>query len=129
LTASGRYTLQSDTPDALAQKPQIEANFAISRGEFTNIDLLRATQSSGSSWFGGGRTAFEEVRGSLKTGDGQSSYRAQVASGPLSANGTFTINAAGQLNGRANTELNRNGEITRTALKVGGTSREPLLGH
>jgi hypothetical protein len=130
LTASGRFALQSPTADGLMMKPRVEASFSLARGELTNLDLVRATQSSGSSSFGGGRTSFEEAKGTLKIADGQYDYRLQLSSGPLNANGAFAVNPAGQLSGRITTELAaRSAEVTRTALKVVGTFKEPQLAH
>ncbi|MGZ5136433.1 MAG: hypothetical protein ACXWCY_00875 [Burkholderiales bacterium] len=130
LTASGRYALQSQTADGLMTKPRVEASFSLARGELTNLDLVRATQSSGSSSFGGGRTSFEEAKGTLKIAEGQYDYRLQLSSGPLNANGAFAVNPAGQLSGRITTELAaRSAEVTRTALKVVGTFKEPQLAH
>jgi hypothetical protein len=130
LTASGRYALQSQTADGLMTKPRVEATFSLVRGELTNLDLVRATQSSGSSSFGGGRTSFEEAKGTLKISEGQYDYRLQLSSGPLNANGAFAVNPGGQLSGRITTELAaRSAEVTRTALKVVGTFKEPQLAH
>jgi hypothetical protein len=130
LAASGRFALQSTSADGLMRKPMVEANFSLGRGELTNIDLLRATQSSGSNSFGGGRTTFEEVKGTVKVADGQSNYRLQLSSGPLAANGFFAVDPAGQLSGRVTTEFAiPNSEVTRTALKIGGTFKEPQLTH
>ena len=90
-------------------------------------DLVRATQASGGSSFAGGRTSFEEVKGSLRIADGQYNYRLQLSSGPLNANGHFAVNATGQLTGRVSTEFARSAEVTRAALKVGGTFKAPQL--
>ncbi|HEY0336160.1 MAG TPA: hypothetical protein VGC70_02385, partial [Burkholderiales bacterium] len=128
LTASGRYTFQSQTADTLMAKPVVEATFSLSRGEITNIDLLRATQSSGSHSFSGGRTMFEEVKGSLQIAGGQYSYRLQLTSGPLNASGNLAVAPSGQLSGRVNAVLAAHGaEVARTALNVGGTVKEPQL--
>jgi hypothetical protein len=128
LTASGRYTFQSQTADTLMAKPVVEATFSLSRGEITNIDLLRATQSSGSNSFSGGRTMFEEVKGSLQIAGGQYSYRLQLISGPLNASGNLAVAPSGQLSGRVNAILAAHGaEVARTALNVGGTVKEPQL--
>jgi hypothetical protein len=128
LTASGRYTFQSQTADTLMAKPVVEATFSLARGEITNIDLLRATQSSGSNSFSGGRTMFEEVKGSLQIAGGQYSYRLQLISGPLNASGNLAVAPSGQLSGRVNAILAAHGaEVARTALNVGGTVKEPQL--
>ena len=128
LTASGRYTFQSQTADTLMARPVVEATFSLARGELTNIDLLRATQSSGSNAFSGGRTMFEEVKGSLQIAGGQYSYRLQLTSGPLNASGNLAVAASGQLSGRVTSVLTAHGaEVARTALNVGGTVKEPQL--
>jgi hypothetical protein len=128
LTASGHYTFQSPAADTLMARPVVEATFSLARGELPNIDLLRATQSSGSNSFSGGRTMFEEVKGSLQIAGGQYSYRLQLSSGPLNASGNLAVAPSGQLSGRVTAVLTAHGaEVARTALNVGGTVKEPQL--
>jgi hypothetical protein len=130
LTASGRYTIQAPDAERLFAAPTIDATFALARGELMNIDLARATQSSGSNSFSGGRTLFDELKGSLQVTGGNYTYRQlQLSSGPLNANGYFAITPDGVLTGRINAEVAARDAVTRTALVVAGTAKEPQLGH
>ena len=108
--------------------PLVEATFSVSRGEFTNIDLVRATQSAGST-FSGGRTGFDELAGSLQVAGNTYSYRQlRLASGPLNATGYLAITPSGQLSGRINVQVAPSGAAaTRAALNVGGSVKEPQI--
>jgi hypothetical protein len=131
LTVSGRYALQAQSIDALLAKPIVEATFSLARGELTNIDLVRATQGSGSSTYSGARTTFDVLTGSLQLAAGQHAYRQlQLSSAPLNAQGSVAVTPGGQLSGRVNTEVIAAGAVaTRTALTVRGTVKEPQLAN
>lgn len=129
LSANARYAMQADSATGILGKPLIEGTFAVTRGEVANIDLLRAVQSSGSTPVRGGRTTFDELKGSLQIAGAQYSYRnLQLSSGPLEATGYVDVAPGGQLSGRVNAELNARGSvIARSPLTFSGTLKDPRL--
>ena len=126
--ASGRYAVQAANAEALMSNPLVESTFSVSKGELTNIDLVRAAQSAGST-FSGGRTGFDELTGSLQVAGGNYSYRQlRLASGPLNATGYLAVTAAGQLSGRVDVQVAPSGAAaTRASLNIGGSAKEPQI--
>ncbi|HYH42270.1 MAG TPA: AsmA-like C-terminal region-containing protein, partial [Burkholderiales bacterium] len=124
--ATGRYSMQAPTWTALAANPQVGASFVVTRGELTNLDIMRAIQSPALGALRGGRTGFEELSGTLQIGAGNYLFRQlQLTSGPLNASGTLDVAPGGQLNGRFVAELKARG--ARATLLLGGTVQDPQL--
>lgn len=129
LKATGRYSTQGESAAAALANLQTDAGFTVTRGELTNIDLVRGIQSPGTAAFRGGRTGFDELSGTLTVSGSRYVYRqVQLASGPLNASAALDIAPAGELNGRLNAELAARGTIiARQALTIGGTVKDPQL--
>lgn len=129
LSSTGRYTLQSNELETLFSVPQVEATFDIARGELKAIDLVRTIQASSGTAFRGGRTPFDELSGTLRTGGGRYSYR-QLAlnSGPLNASGAIDVGPAGELSGSLAAEVGAKGRIVaRTTVTLSGTLKDPVI--
>lgn len=129
LKANGRYAMQAPSAKDLLATVQIEGTFSATRGELTNIDLLRGIQSTASSAFRGGRTPFDELTGSLRIAGGHYNYRqVQLVSGPLNAAGTVEVAPGGALSGRLTAVVApRAGVVARSSFVVSGTVKEPIL--
>jgi hypothetical protein len=126
LKAAGRFSMQSPRWTTLTANPQLEAQFAATRGELTNIDLVRAIQSPLAGAIRGGRTAFEELTGVFQIGGGRYIFRQlHLASGPLTAGGALDVGSASQVNGRITAELTGRG--ARSTLLIGGTVADPRV--
>lgn len=128
LSASARYAMQADSATGILGKPMVEGTFEVTRGEVANIDLLRAVQASGGTGRGG-RTSFDELKGSVQIAASQYSYRnLHLSSGPLDATGHVEVAPAGQLSGRISAELNSRGSVVaRSTLTLTGTLKDPRL--
>lgn len=126
LKASGRYTLRHG---AGGTELQMQAAFQAARGELANLDLVRGMQAPGSAAFRGGRTGFDELAGTVELAAGRYAWRqVRLVSGPLNATATLDVSTTGELNGRMATELApRGGPVTRQALTIGGTLKDPQL--
>jgi hypothetical protein len=129
LNTTGRFTMQAPEWGQLPNNPQVEAQFSISRGELTNVDLLRALQSRSGASIRGGRTSFEKLNGVMRASEGHYSYRElQLVSGPLHATGLIDVAANGELSGRISTELGSKGNVVaRSALVLTGTVQDPQV--
>jgi hypothetical protein len=77
----------------------------------------------------GGRTAFDELSGSLQVNGKQLNYRQlQLSSGPLEARGNVHVSPARQLSGRVDAEFTARGSlVARSTFRVTGTVKEPQL--
>jgi hypothetical protein len=128
LGAAGRYAMQADSASGLMEKALLEGTFAVTRGELTGIDLVRAVQTGGSS-LNGGRTTFDELKGSVQLSGGQYSYRnLQLSSGPLDGAGYVDVAPGGQLSGRVNARLSsRSAVVAQGTYTVSGTVKDPKL--
>jgi hypothetical protein len=105
---------------------QGEASFAVTRGELTNIDIVRAIQSPAAGALRGGRTAFEELTGVVQLAGERYTYRSlQLASGPLNASAAVDVGSGDQLSGRIVAELSGRG--SRSTFVLGGTVQDPQL--
>lgn len=130
LRANGRFSMQGADWSTVRANPQVESSFAISRGELTNIDLVRAIQSAAPGAIRGGRTAFEELSGVMHiSGERVAFRRLQMSSGALNASGTVDIGAGSQLNGRFSAQLSSGAGsvVARSSLGVTGTVADPSL--
>jgi hypothetical protein len=122
--------MQGEDWSTVRANPQLESAFAISRGELTNIDLVRAIQSAAPGAIRGGRTAFEELSGVMQMSGERVAFRQlQLSSGALNASGTVDVGANSQLNGRFNAQLASGGGnvVARSSLGVSGTVADPNL--
>jgi hypothetical protein len=128
LSANARYAMQADAATGVPGKSMVEGTFAITRGEFSNIDLVRALQSQGNALHGG-RTAFEELTGSVQiTGDQYSYRQLQLSSGPLNAKGHVDVARNGQLSGRVDADMEARGSVLgRSSFRLSGTVKDPQL--
>ncbi|MDB5903438.1 MAG: hypothetical protein JWM26_2316 [Betaproteobacteria bacterium] len=128
LNAKARYAMQADSASGLMEKPLLEGTFAVTRGELTGIDLVRAVQTGGGA-LNGGRTAFDELKGSVQLNGGRYSYRdLRLSSGPLEATGYVDVAPGGQLSGRVNAALSsRSAVMARGTYTVAGTVKDPKL--
>jgi hypothetical protein len=128
LGMKARYAMQADSASGLMEKPLLEGTFGIVRGELTGIDLVRAVQTGGGA-LNGGRTAFDELKGSVQVNGGRYSYRdVQLSSGPLEATGSVDVTPGGQLSGRVNAVLSsRAAVMARGAYTIAGTVKDPKL--
>jgi uncharacterized protein involved in outer membrane biogenesis len=130
LKANGRFSMQGTDWSAVRANPQVETSFSISRGELTNIDLVRAIQSAAPGAIRGGRTAFEDLSGVMQLGGGRVALRQlQLTSGALNENGTIDVGSQGQLSGRFSAQLagSGGGVVARSSLGVIGTVADPNL--
>jgi hypothetical protein len=128
LTAKARYAMQADSASGLMEKTVLGGTFAVTRGELTGIDLVRAVQTGGAA-LNGGRTAFDELKGSVQLNGGRYSYRdLRLSSGPLDATGHVDVAPGGQLSGRVNAALSSgSGVMARGTYTVAGTVKDPKL--
>jgi hypothetical protein len=118
--------MQSPRWTTLTANSQLDAQFAATRGELTNIDLVRAIQSPLAGAIRGGRTAFEELTGVFHTAGGHYSFRQlHLASGPLTAGGALDVGSGSQVNGRITAELTGRG--ARSTFLIGGTVADPRV--
>jgi hypothetical protein len=130
LKATGRFSMQGADWSSVRANPQMESAFSISRGELTNIDLVRAIQSAAPGAIRGGRTAFEDLSGILQMSGERVAFRnLQLTSGALNASGTIDVGVQGQVNGRFNAQLasGSGGVVARSSLGVSGTVADPNL--
>ena len=127
LTSNLRYAMQADSASGLMEKAMVEGTFLLARGELGGIDLARAVQLPGTPT--GGRTVFEELKGSVQlTGDRYSFRNLQLQSGPLEATGAVDIAPGGQLSGRIDAQMTaRSTVVGRSSFTVRGTVKEPQL--
>ena len=126
LKAPGRFVMQAPDWPGLAAGSRLEAAFTGSRGEITNIDLMRAVQSPTPGAMRGGRTPFESFSGTLQVAGGRYLLpQLNLQAGPLIASGTVTVSPGGALDGRITAALTARG--TRSTLLLGGTLRDPQL--
>jgi hypothetical protein len=126
LKATGRFETQAPDWSGLTAGSRLEAAFTGSRGELINIDLMRAVQSPTPGAMRGGRTPFEAFSGTLQmTGGRYVLPQLTLQASPLSASGTMTVSAAGELDGRITAVLAARG--TRSTLLLGGTLKDPQL--
>lgn len=126
LVATGRYALQSDSASGVLGKPLVDASFSITRGELSSIDLVRAIQTG--NLRGGGRTAFEELTGTVQVNGKRYSYQQlQLSSGPLNARGNVEVVAGGPINGRIDAAFDARGSSARSSFRVSGTVKEPQI--
>jgi hypothetical protein len=128
LNAKARYAMQADSASGLMEKPLLEGTFAVTRGELTGIDLVRTVQTGGGA-LNGGRTAFDELKGSVRLNGGRYSYRdLRLSSGPLEATGYVEVAPGGALSGRVNAALSsRSAVMARGSYTVAGTVKDPKL--
>ncbi|HEX2830558.1 MAG TPA: AsmA-like C-terminal region-containing protein [Burkholderiales bacterium] len=126
LNANLRYAMQADTASGLMEKATVEGTFALARGEIGGVDLARLVQLPGTP--AGGRTAFDEIKGSVQMSGNRYSYRnVQLTSGPLEATGHIDV-AGGQLSGRVDAQMtSRSAIVARSIFAVRGTVKEPQL--
>ena len=129
LSANATYALQSNAFATLFASPRIDASFTIERGVLNNVDIVRAIQSSSRDGVRGGNTKFEVITGSLQVSSKRYAYRQlRLASGPMSANGSFDVTPEGDLSGRISAEIGSKSVIVaRGALNVAGTVKTPTL--
>jgi hypothetical protein len=126
LRGTGRFSMQAPEWNRLTASPQVEVSFVATRGELTNIDIVRAIQSPAVGAMRGGRSAFEELTGTLQIANGHYIFRRlELRSGPLNAGGTVDVGPADQLSGRIAAELSGRG--VRSTLVLGGTVQDPRL--
>ena len=125
----GNYVLQGANLTALFDKPRIDAGFSAQRGELDNVDIVRAIQAPSRDGTRGGKTAFDELSGSLQLADDHYAYHAlRLASGPMSATGNVDIAPDGALSGRIAAEVgSKSIVVARGSLNVGGHVRTPVL--
>jgi hypothetical protein len=129
LKATGRFSMQGPEWSAVRASPQVDASFVMTRGELTNIDLVRAVQAPSIGAIRGGRTAFDELTGVFQLAGGHYLYRQlQLSSGGMNASGTIDVGPNSQLNGRLQAEVSsRSGVVARSALLISGTVQDPQL--
>jgi uncharacterized protein (DUF433 family) len=127
LNANLRYAMQADTASGLIEKPLVLGTFVLTRGEIGGIDLARAVQLPGTP--AGGRTPFNEIKGSVQVSGNQYSYRnLQFISGPLEATGNVDVAPDGRLSGRIDAQMTaRSAVVARSIFAVRGTVKEPQL--
>jgi hypothetical protein len=119
--------MQADSASGLMARPLVQGTFAMTRGELGGMDLARAVQLPGTPV--GGRTAFDELKGSVQIDGNRYSYRnMQLTSGPLEATGTIDVAPGGQLSGRVDAQISsRASVVARTSFAVRGTVKDPQL--
>jgi hypothetical protein len=129
LSTTGRFNVQAADWAALPGQPRVNAQFSITRGELTNLDLLRALQDPKGAAIRGGRTPFEKLNGVVQVYEEHYRYRElQLVSGPLNAIGVIDVSGNGELSGRIRTELgSQGGVIARSVLLLTGTVQDPHL--
>jgi len=126
LRANGRFSMQAPDWKRLTASPQVDATFSATRGELTNIDIVRAIQSPAAGAMRGGRTAFEELSGTLQASGKRYSYgNLRLASGPLNVAGGVDVGPGDQLAGRIVAELKGRG--ARSTFVIRGTVQDPQL--
>ncbi|HEV7800804.1 MAG TPA: hypothetical protein VGP15_06990, partial [Burkholderiales bacterium] len=127
LGASGRYAMQADSATGVPGKPLVEASFTITRGELPSFDIARAIQSGNAGR--GGRTPFDELKGTVHVNAGQYRYRnLQLSSGPLSARGNVDIASGGQISGHIEAAMEARGStVARSAFGLAGTAKDAQL--
>ena len=129
LKATGRFGMQGPEWATVRANPQVDASFVVTRGELTNIDLVRAVQAPSIGAIRGGRTPFDEITGAFQFTGGHYLYRQlQLSSGLMNAAGAIDVGPNGQLNGRLQAEVSsRSGVVARSALLLSGTVQDPQL--
>ncbi|MES2561457.1 MAG: hypothetical protein V4637_01900, partial [Pseudomonadota bacterium] len=121
LHLNASYAMHADAKTGLLKPQQIDASFAVTRGELMNTDLLRAIQSAGSPT-AGGRTPFDTLKGAVTLSQATYSYRdMHLSSGLVGASGNFDVAPDGRLSGRINAEMRARGAVVRAPLKLSGT--------
>jgi hypothetical protein len=127
LNSNVRYAMQADTASGLMARPMVEGTFTIARGELGGVDLARAVQLPGTPV--GGRTAFDELKGSVRIDGDRYSYRnVQLSSGPLEATAAIDVVPGGQLSGRVDAQIaTRSTVAARTSFTVRGTVKDPQI--
>ena len=131
LETAMKFTTQGQTPDELFAAPRVTANFALQKGTLSNLDLVRAIQSTSRTGLRGGKTPYTEITGEAQAAGNRISYRnLKLAAGPLNATGAVDVSPAAELAGRLNVQLGTQSvSIARGVLNVSGGMKDPLLGQ
>ncbi len=121
------FSSQSSAITTLLDKPEINAQFDVGRGEIKWIDAVRAIQQGKKNMAVGGITAFDNLKGQFILKDAVYQYKQLVLNaGNLQAAGDITVLANQDVEGTIRVKLSTKSRQIRSNLNVSGKASSPI---
>ncbi len=128
LEAKGHFLMQSPALETLFDTARIDAAFAVHKGNFSGLDLVRALQSPSRDGIAGGKTKFDELTGNFSLSGGRFVFNGvKVSAGALSASGQGEITPSDDVSGKLYVELRSSANVVRGNFRVQGTTKGMVL--
>ncbi|HAF01870.1 MAG TPA: hypothetical protein DCG63_11325, partial [Methylophilaceae bacterium] len=127
LSSTMTFSSQSSAITTLLDKPEINAQFDVGRGEIKWIDAVRAIQQGKKNMAVGGITAFDNLKGQFILKDAVYQYKQLVLNaGNLQAAGDITVLANQDVEGTIRVKLSTKSRQIRSNLNVSGKASSPI---
>lgn len=122
----GTFSMSSSKLSQLGDAPHLDGSFTVKNGSVNGFDMVETARLLSREHLKGGRTHFDELSGLVQLENHTSRFRQiKVASGILSANGSFDVRQNNQLSGNFSAEIKMRPGVN--ALTFFGTLAEPKL--
>ncbi len=122
---TGKFSMSGE-PAQLAGSSRLDANFTITKGALSVLDLSRAIQTSGRQ--ASGRTPFSEMAGQATYEKGAVALRnVTMGAGALNAGISADIAETGALSGRIVADVKTATQTLRASFSLAGTVKEPQV--
>ncbi len=128
LVGNATFSLAARSPGQLADAPQLDGNFTVSKGIINKIDVVETASAGNRQSGASGRTHFDELSGVLQaSGHSQHLRQLRMAGGVMNAGGNIDIGPDKQLSGRLTVNLKMRSDFSAVPLALSGTLTEPML--
>jgi len=122
----GTFALAGTKLSQLGDAPHLDGSFTLKNGSVNGFDMVETARLLSRENLKGGRTRFDEMTGQVQLENHVCYFRQlKIASGMLSAGGSFAVSSSNQIGGNFNAEIKmRPGS---NALVLYGSLEEPKL--
>jgi hypothetical protein len=127
LDAQLHFTAVAPAPAQLLDAMKFEGKFKLANGVLSDFDFSRVIQGAGRDGMRGGQTRFDQLTGTIQTGNGYRFSGLHLSSGMLGVSGNMAVAPNSALSGTMNVELRASAGILGSSVSTVGTLQEPVL--
>ncbi|MFZ2160893.1 MAG: hypothetical protein WAW02_01630 [Sideroxyarcus sp.] len=125
MSGEGNYSMAGAKLSQMGDAPHLDGSFSVKRG-VVNIDMVETARLMSREHLVGGRTHFDDLIGLVQVDNHLTRFRQiRIASGALSASGSFDVSTNNQISGIFNAEIKM--RTGNNPLTLYGTLAEPKL--